>query len=120
MASRKLFTRYRYDLSLEEGVGSSMLMWVIALMVFLATLGLALGLSLNSLTKFWNQGLTGRVTIEIAHPMDDSQPAHAEFQSRLREIEKRLQETDSVKSARLLQQREIESLIEPWLGRKTA
>ena len=55
----------RYDLPLNQSVGTGFLMVLIALMTFLAIMAVSTSFALNSMTAHWSSGLENKVTIEI-------------------------------------------------------
>ena len=66
--SRKVFKKYAYDISLDEGAGAHLVSWVTGLMVFFVTLALTVNFGLSSITKSWVTGLSGTLTVEIKPP----------------------------------------------------
>lgn len=121
--SRKIFKKYTYDISLDEGVGAHLVSWVTGLMVFFVTLALAVNFGLSSVTKNWVTGLSGTLTVEIKPPSsasaDDEKAAaqnQKKFEERVQQVLLLLKDNPSVSEARLLSDSEIRSLIEPWMG----
>ncbi len=121
--SRKHFNKkYTYDISLDEGVGARMTSWVTGLMVFFATLTLALNFSLSTVAKAWMSSLSGTVTVEMKAPLlpltDKTAAAEEQqkFQTGVHNVLAFLQKSPAVARARLMTGAEVKALIEPWLG----
>lgn len=120
--SRQHLQKYTYDISLDEGVGAQLVSWVTGLMVFFATLTLAINFGLTSVAKTWITGLSGTLTIEIKPPLSpfDGEKVSAESQKRFDDsvsnVLAMLKRDSSVSTARRLTEPEIKKLIEPWLG----
>ena len=76
MAKRKLIPgKYQYDIGLDQGAGAHLVAWSTGLMVFFATLALAVNMGLNTVTQSWVSGLSGSLTVEIKPPVTDEQKA---------------------------------------------
>lgn len=120
---RKLFRKYTYDISLDEGAGEHLIIWVTGLMVFFVTLALAINFGLSTITKSWVTGLSGTLTVEIKPPFSSTEgetitpQTVQKFEESVKQVMTLLDDSSAVSEARLLSQTEIESLIEPWMGR---
>lgn len=115
-------SKHRYDLPLHRSEGSHILIWVIGLMFFLASLCLWANFALSHLAQSWRHSLTGQITVEIKPeliPSADGGPAAPDRAALARHVQGALQQLDSVAgivSARALSEAEIIALIQPWLG----
>lgn len=124
--SRKIFKKYDYDISLDEGVGARLVIWVTGLMVFFVTLTLALNFALSSVAQTWVTGLSGALTVEVKPPLaaDGSDKVSAQskkrFNDSVSQIMMMLKGNENVRDARLLTEDEIKSLVEPWMGHDAA
>ncbi len=121
--SRKHFNKkYTYDISLDEGAGARMVSWVTGLMVFFATLTLALNFSLSTVANAWMTSLSGTLTVEMKSPLlpqNDKTAAakqQQKFQATVENVLSFLEKSPSVGKARLMTSPEVKGLIEPWLG----
>lgn len=123
---RKVFRKYTYDISLDEGVGARLISWITGLMVFFATLTLVISFSLSTVAKNWVTGLSGTLTVEIKPPMAPGDGgkvsilSQRKFEDSVKNIMAFLKSNASVASARQLSETEIKELIEPWMGRDAA
>jgi cell division transport system permease protein len=84
--------------------------WVIAIMVALTVIAAAAGLAFSNTARNASDALTGGVTVQIvnANPVERDRQAQAALQA--------LRRTPGVVEASQVSQREIDRLIEPWLG----
>jgi cell division transport system permease protein len=85
--------------------------WVIAIMVALTVIAAAAGLSLRKTALAAEAELSGGVTVQIveADPIVRARQAQASI--------RRLRDIAGVTDVRLVPQKEVDALIEPWLGR---
>lgn len=100
-------------LPLSRDASSRFLPWLIAFMVWLATLALAAVIVLSSANEQWRRGLTGSVTVQIV-PTVNASP-----QSMQRNVEKALvilKAAPEVSAAKSIPANKVAQLIEPWLG----
>ena len=120
--SKKIFKKYGYDISLDEGVGAHLISWVTGLMVFFVTLALVIDFSLSSITHDWVTGLSGTLTVEIKPPLSSKEEGtislenRKKFDNNIQKILTLLKNNTAVSKARLLSEKEIKKLIEPWMG----
>lgn len=105
--------RVRRDLPLERDASARYLPWLIAIMVYLAALGLVGALFMNKVVARWSAGLEGAATVQI--PPQDPAGGSGRAQRLDRAIEILLA-TRGVTDARVLEPDELAELIEPWLG----
>jgi len=123
---KKLFKKYDYDISLDEGVGNHLISWITGLMVFFVTLTLATNIGLSSVTKSWVSGLSGTLTIEVRPPISSSESDTViardkqKFKNTIKQIMTMLRNRSDISEARLLADNEIRKLIEPWMGSNIA
>jgi cell division transport system permease protein len=121
----KHFKKYTYDISLDEGVGATLVSCVTGLMVFFVTLTLAINFGLSSVAETWITGLSGTLTVEIKPPLSPadgekvSAQSQQKFDDSVKNVLTMLKRDAAVTEARRLSEPEIKRLIEPWLGRDT-
>ena len=101
-------------LPLARDASSRFLPWLIAFMVWLATLALAAVMVLSAAGLQWREGLTGSLTVQIVptEAMDATGLAN-----RLSQAVALLRATPGVASATIVPDERIAALLEPWLGR---
>ena len=94
----------RSDLPLSDNPAVRILPWIVALMVYLATLTLAGGLLVATMADEWSQGLTGTVTVQVTPTKNESL---AELDARVAQATRTLLKTPGVKSANAIPLAEI-------------
>ena len=107
---RSIFQPARTDLPFKNDQSTRFLPLIIAVMVLLAILALAAALVVEDAVRAWDNGLSGRLTIQVPADttVDDGEPVE-----RLLDI---LAATPGVLSARALSTDATSALLEPWLG----
>ncbi|MEM1133471.1 MAG: FtsX-like permease family protein [Pseudomonadota bacterium] len=95
---------------IPEGRLTGPMPWVIAIMILFTVLAVASGLALRSATQSINADLAGRVTVQIVAADPVQQEAEREA------AEAVLDGLDIVDRRRTLSDKEISSLLTPWLG----
>lgn len=103
----------RFDLPLSRDPSTKLLPWIVGLMVYLATLALAGALLLSGLLNDWNQGLSGKITVQVM-PLGDE--TVEETRARVTEAVRTLLKTPGVAEAKPIPLAEIAAMLEPWLG----
>jgi cell division transport system permease protein len=96
---------------LPEGKeGNGLMLWVIAVMVFLMVLAMAFGMAVQNATQNWTADLDHQLTIQITNP--DATERQRQQENALAA----LKTTPGIISARGLNKQELRALLEPWLG----
>jgi cell division transport system permease protein len=95
---------------LPEGRLAGPMPWVIAIMMFLTVLAAAAGLGLAAAAVSLNADIGKRLTVQIMEPNPDLRDAEA------RRAVAALERAPGVSRVHRLEAREIEGLLEPWLG----
>jgi cell division transport system permease protein len=101
------------DLALDADPARRFLPWLVAMIVYLASLALAGMMSLSAAVDRWDRGLTGTLTVQIPAP------ATGTADDAVARALAALKATPGVESARVLGTDEISALLEPWLGSGT-
>ncbi len=105
--------RAQFDIPLKRDATGRFLPWIIALMVYLASLSLAAALMLSDLAGRWDTGLSGTLAVQVSPIAGrDAAPLETRVQSAL----KVLSDLPAVADARALTPAESRALLEPWLG----
>ena len=100
--------RARLDLPLERDGSGRFLPWIVALMVYLASLALAGTLVLRDAVARWDRGLSGTLTVEL--------PAGSSEDGAIGLALNVLRATPGVTRADPFDARRTAALLEPWLG----
>lgn len=106
-----------YDLPLTQKDGSGFVVLLVALMTFLVLIIMSGAFSLSTLSNKWSSGLENKMTIEIPAKREDGSLMS---QDQLETLGKRIlfmvKENEIIDTAQLLDKKEIQTLISPWLG----
>jgi cell division transport system permease protein len=102
--------RSRLDLPLDRDGSGRFLPWIVALMVYLASLALAGTLVVRDAVMRWDRGLTGTLTVEL--PAASSGRDDGAIEGAL----KVLRGTAGVTRADAFDAKRTAALLEPWLG----
>jgi cell division transport system permease protein len=105
-----MFAR-RTDLPLDRDVLSRFLPWLIAFMVYLASLALAGVLILDNLAGRWDTGISATLTVQIPATGDAGKDAR-----RTTAVIEKLRAIPDVVYAEPVGHEQILALLEPWLG----
>lgn len=109
--------KHRYDLPLNQDNGAGFLMFLIALMTFLAIIALNGSFILERVTQHWSSGLENKITIEIPAENNSGQLRRAdEMQSLTKKVTDILRGANDVRTFDVLDQDDIRDLVSPWLG----
>lgn len=107
----------RLDLPFARDQSTRFLPWIVALMVFLAALAAALAIVVGSAVGQWDNGLAGRLTVQVpdqglGEPIGPAETPSPAVAAALR----LLLATPGVAAAAPLQPTAVTALLEPWLG----
>jgi len=107
-----MFSR-RTDLPLDKDSLSRFLPWLIAFMVYLATLAQAGLIGLDGLAARWDSGMAATLTVQIPADPDASKATNAR---RLQNALNMISDTPGVVRAEVVSDRKVLQLLSPWLG----
>ncbi|MEI6986237.1 MAG: hypothetical protein WCK65_08915 [Rhodospirillaceae bacterium] len=117
--------RHRLDLPLAEDSTGRLLVWIMAVMVYLAIVALAGSMVLAGMAGRWESGLTGRLTVQIASLPDEgvrvarggtAADTTAPLALRTELTLALLRGTPGVTRAEAVTTAAAHKLLEPWLG----
>ena len=100
-------------LPLSRDASSRFLPWLIAFMVWLATLALAAVMVLSAAGEQWRRGLTGSVTVQIV-PIGGA--GSQSMQGNVEKALELLRASPEVLSAAPIPADKVAALLEPWIG----
>jgi len=103
----------RTDIPLGVDGSTKMLPWIIAFMVYIATLAMAGGMILSEVAQTWSEGLTGSLTIQV--PIDPDE-TDRETNKRITNAIAAIDGMAGIAKINVMAQSEIQHLLEPWLG----
>jgi cell division transport system permease protein len=101
------------DVPLDKDASARFLPWLIAFMVYLATLALAAAIAVSNVTQAWDSGLAGKLTVQVPPPAGDGADGQTE---RVDAVLEALRDTPGVRDAEQLSAQEMADLLRPWLG----
>ncbi len=104
------------DVPLNADPSGRFVPWIVALMVYLATISLMVAFSVNSIIHRWDAGFSACLTVEIPsiNPSDVSEDVdNGQIRGRIIQT---LLKTPGIGSVRTLSREEILKTLEPWLG----
>jgi cell division transport system permease protein len=102
------------DIPLDRDRAARTLPWIMAVMVFLASLALAGAMILSGVIQRWSTNLSGTLTVQVP-----AAPTAEETTQRLNRVVAVLREIPGIARVRVLTAGESSALVEPWLGRET-
>ncbi|MEX0922529.1 MAG: FtsX-like permease family protein [Rhodovibrionaceae bacterium] len=102
------------DLPLARDASGRFLPWLVAFMVYLATLALVSSMIMNALVDRWDRGLADRLTVQIPAPSAEDEAGGQE--ARIDAAIDVLTSTPGVGGVAVLDDSEISALLDPWLG----
>ena len=102
------------EVPLDRDASGPFLPWIVAVMVYLASLAVAAALLVNQVTERWQKDLTDGLTIQVPPPT--AADAGAVYGARVDRLVQLLSEWPGVAHAQHLGRAEISALLEPWLG----
>lgn len=106
------------DIPFSADLSGRFVPWIVALMVYLATISLVVACSMGTLVHRWNAGFSSRLTIEIPQGSGET-PEIQESKSKEREqILQALLKTPGISSVRTLTREEMIEDLYPWIGSK--
>ena len=105
------------DVPLNADPSGRFVPWIVALMVYLATLSLMVALSISALINRWDSGVSARLTVEIPASNLFNPAADYERTQVRGKIVQALLRTPGIGSVRTLPRQEILSTLKPWLGK---
>src|SRR5437763_16351770 len=96
------------ELPLEGDEAARFLPWLIAVMVFLASLALAASLAIEGTAERWDRALAGSATVQI--------PAGSDSEKQLETALQLLRKLPGILLAQGLSRDASAALVAPWLG----
>ena len=111
----KRIKRPTLSLPLAQAEGNVMLVVIIAVLVFLASLVWLAGSAANKMTGRWNHTLSNELTIEIAPSIDDEVAAEPP-EARIQKVKEILAQYSAVTRVETVAREQLQNILKPWLG----
>ena len=102
----------RTDLALSRDATGRFVPGVLAVMVFLAMLAWLGAIAAHRVVQGWQHGIEGRLTVQLPDLPDKP------LAPRLTQVERELAATPGIRKVTVLDRRQVEALLLPWLGRE--
>jgi cell division transport system permease protein len=104
------------DIPLNADPSGRFVPWIVALMVYLATISLTVAFVVSSLINRWDTGFTARLSVEIPAYNAFDPDGEWEMTKVKGQVAQILLRTPGIGSVRTLSKGEVLSTLEPWLG----
>lgn len=101
------------DVPIGQDPSVRFLPWLVAFMVYLAALALTCAMAMQKVVERWDQGLAGRLTVQVPPPASGDPDLAAQ---QIDQVIDALADISGVRSVELLNQDDIADLLKPWLG----
>ena len=93
--------------------------WISMLMIFIAALTLAGGLSAYQALSYWNKNVSASITVQIPIVDDKGKPRGEEVQNDIEKALTILRTNPGILGAKVLEEAQMRRLMTPWLGEHT-
>ncbi len=90
--------------------------WISMLMIFIATLTLAGGLTAYKALSYWNKNVSAAITVQIPTVDDKGKPRGEEVQNDIEKALTVLRTNPGILGAKVLESTQMRRLMTPWLG----
>lgn len=107
------------DIPFSSDPSRLFLPWISMLMIFIATLTLAGGLTAYKALSYWNKNVSGSITVQIPVVDDKGKPRGEEVQSDIEKALTILRTNPGILGAKVLEDTQMQRLMTPWLGEQT-
>lgn len=112
--NKKMIKRPTLSLPLAQAEGNTMLVVIIAVLVFLAGLVWLTGGAANKMTGRWNHALSNELTIEISPRLENGTAAPPE--ERIQKVKEILAQYAAVTRVATVPREQLQNILKPWLG----
>lgn len=102
------------SLPLAQAEGNTMLVVMIAVLVFLSGLVWLAGGTAQKMTGRWNHTLSNELTIEIPPNLEEGSDTTAE--QRIQNVKEILSQYNAVTNVKTVERGELQNILKPWLG----
>ncbi|MBR5130372.1 MAG: hypothetical protein IKV03_04025 [Alphaproteobacteria bacterium] len=106
----------RTDIPFFQDPSRLFLPWISMLMIFIASLTLAGGLTAYRSLSYWNKNVSGSITVQIPVVDEQGKSRSEDVQSDIEKALTILRTNPGVLGARVLENNQMRRLMTPWLG----
>jgi len=103
----------RSELPLKSDTSSGFVVWLVMVLVFIASIALTTNAYIGALLLHWNQSVTGTLTIQIPVMLDAKDPTSAAATARVLDV---LNRHPAVERATAVPREKVTELLKPWFG----
>jgi hypothetical protein len=107
------------DIPFSSDPSRLFLPWISMLMIFVAILTLAGGLTAYKALSYWNKNVSGSITVQIPVVDDKGKPRGEEIQNDIEKALTILRTNPGILGAKVLENDQMRRLMTPWLGNHT-
>ena len=103
----------RSELPLKGETSAGFVVWLVMVLVFMASIAVTTNAYIGALLDHWNQSVTGTLTIQIPVMLDSKDPASAGMTARVLDV---LNRHPAVETAVAVPREKVTELLKPWFG----
>jgi cell division transport system permease protein len=104
---------FRSELPLKGETSAGFVVWLVMVLVFMASIAVTTNAYIGALLYHWNQSVTGTLTIQIPVMLDSKDPASAAMTARVLDV---LNRHPAVETAAAVPREKVTELLKPWFG----
>ncbi len=108
--------RLRTDLPIRKDAATQFLPWIVAVMVFLATLAMAGAFAVQNIIDRWDRDVSGTLTVQILPAAGTPEESASQTDWRVEKALEVLRQDPAVEVAEAIPVKKLRALMEPWLG----
>jgi cell division transport system permease protein len=104
---------FRSELPLKGETSAGFVVWLVMVLVFMASIAVTTNAYIGALLDHWNQSVTGTLTIQIPVMLDSKDPASTAMTARVLDV---LNRHPAVETAAAVPREKVTELLKPWFG----
>lgn len=104
---------FRSELPLKGETSAGFVVWLVMVLVFMASIAVTTNAYIGALLDHWNQSVTGTLTIQIPVMLDAKDPTSATMTARVLDV---LNRHPAVETAAAVPREKVTELLKPWFG----
>ena len=104
---------FRSELPLKGETSAGFVVWLVMVLVFMASIAVTTNAYIGALLDHWNQSVTGTLTIQIPVMLDAKDPTSAAMTARVLDV---LNRHPAVETAAAVPREKVTELLKPWFG----
>ena len=104
---------FRSELPLKGETSAGFVVWLVMVLVFMASIAVTTNAYIGALLDHWNQSVTGTLTIQIPVMLDSKDPTSSAMTARVLDV---LNRHPAVETAAAVPREKVNELLKPWFG----